>query len=176
MIPESGRLWLSAVPTFLGLVLTLWALLSTPTLIVFPTLMLSGLSIWISAVDACNKRIPNLAVIAVACTGLLSGAAQDPLEPISLTAAGIFAYTLFWAIGEVTFRRTGREYLGLGDAKLVGAAGCCVGILGLPSVVLIASLSGIVSYLLVRPDSGLPFGPSLCFGLLAVWTSGPILI
>jgi leader peptidase (prepilin peptidase)/N-methyltransferase len=67
----------------------------------------------------------------------------------------------------------GREGLGVGDAKLLAAAGSWVGVLALPTVVLEAGLLGLASAMLLRmsgrrvhASTALPFGPSLA---LALW-------
>jgi leader peptidase (prepilin peptidase)/N-methyltransferase len=75
-----------------------------------------------------------------------------------------------------------REGIGLGDAKLLAAAGAWVTWEGLPTVILISALSGIVfavgrSIAIKSPLSGalrIPFGPFLAFGLWIVWLYGPL--
>jgi leader peptidase (prepilin peptidase)/N-methyltransferase len=73
----------------------------------------------------------------------------------------------------------GREGIGLGDAKLFAAAGAWVGWAGLPSVMLIAAMSGLV-YALIRRGRGgrisgadrVPLGAFLSLGLWLVWLYG----
>ena len=74
-----------------------------------------------------------------------------------------------------------KDGLGLGDAKLLAAAGAWVGIDGLPSVLLISSGVAVVGVLLaqligtkVTRDTRIPFGPFMAFGLWIVWLYGPL--
>lgn len=66
----------------------------------------------------------------------------------------------------------GRQSMGMGDAKLVAAIGALVGASALPAVLIVASGSGIILFLLAKTRSKLqegylPFGPSLVIGGLA---------
>ena len=67
-------------------------------------------------------------------------------------------------------RLRGRDGLGLGDAKLLAAAGAWLGLASLPWVVLAAALLGLVLALLragpLRAETAVPFGPPLA---LAFW-------
>ena len=101
--------------------------------------------------------------LALAATGL------RPMDHVIGVVAG---YALFWGIGEVYFRRTGREGLGLGDAKLFGGAGAWLGWQALPFVLLIAALGGLAAALVQRRRGGgaeLAFGPWLAAGLWVLW-------
>jgi leader peptidase (prepilin peptidase)/N-methyltransferase len=75
----------------------------------------------------------------------------------------------------------GREGLGFGDVKLFAAAGAWVKVEGLPSVLLIGSLLGLVYALFVfrgaLASTGIqkiPFGMGLCVGLWLTWIYGPV--
>jgi leader peptidase (prepilin peptidase)/N-methyltransferase len=76
----------------------------------------------------------------------------------------------------------GREGIGLGDAKLLAAAGAWVGWMGLPSTLLLAALSGLVYAIAARraggaalsADDRVPFGAFIGLGLWVVWLYGPL--
>ena len=75
----------------------------------------------------------------------------------------------------------GREGIGLGDAKLMAAAGAWVSWEGLPSVLLVATLGGLTSALLqrfrkgwIRATDRVAFGAFLCVGIWLVWLYGPL--
>ena len=73
----------------------------------------------------------------------------------------------------------GREGMGLGDAKLFAAAGAWVSWQGLPSVLVIASLSALVAVLIwrgrpVEAAQRVPFGVFLAIGLWMTWLYGPL--
>ena len=113
-----------------------------------------------------------------------------PLIPLGLAATwsaapqALPAHALGAALGFVTFagirlayRRLRRvEGLGLGDAKLLAAAGAWVSWTGLPSVVLIAAITAGAAALLLRlgRTDPLPFGGHLALALWLVWLYGPL--
>ncbi|HVX58009.1 MAG TPA: A24 family peptidase, partial [Candidatus Saccharimonadales bacterium] len=73
------------------------------------------------------------------------------------------------------------EGIGLGDAKLLAAAGAWVGWEGLPSVVLLAALGGLLFVLgrslrrrTMSATDRIAFGTCLCGGLWLVWLYGPL--
>lgn len=75
----------------------------------------------------------------------------------------------------------GVDGLGMGDAKLLAAAGAWLGWEALPSVILIGSLSALLVafglHLARRPltlTSRLPFGPALALGFWSVWLWGSL--
>lgn len=94
-------------------------------------------------------------------------------------------FAVFAFIAKLYRRIRGRDGLGLGDAKLLGALGAWVGWQGLPTVVLYAAGAGLLWALarsLVRPGrfkpldpkQRLPFGPFLCLAGWLVWLYGPL--
>ena len=94
-----------------------------------------------------------------------------PGMPLANAAAGAAAGYLVLAGTAYLYRRLrGREGLGLGDAKLLAAAGAWLGLASLPWVVLGAALLGLVLAVLrarpLRAETAVPFGPPLA---LAFW-------
>jgi leader peptidase (prepilin peptidase)/N-methyltransferase len=82
---------------------------------------------------------------------------------------------------EIYRRLRGREGMGMGDAKLLAAAGAFVAWEGLPSVILISSLTALLAALFQGLREGglsltdrMPFGTFLCFGTWLVWLYGPL--
>jgi leader peptidase (prepilin peptidase)/N-methyltransferase len=75
----------------------------------------------------------------------------------------------------------GREGMGLGDAKLLAAAGAWTSWTGLSSILAIAAISALVFALLGRGHrlalaDRIAFGPFLAVGLWLVWLYGPLTI
>ena len=105
------------------------------------------------------------------------------LDHSSLLAHAIGAVCgLAFVVGlRLIYRRLrGREGIGLGDAKLFAAAGGWVSWDGLPSVMLLAALSGLAFGVLkgasVKTFSlsdRVPFGAFLSFGIWVVWLYSP---
>jgi leader peptidase (prepilin peptidase)/N-methyltransferase len=118
-----------------------------------------------------------------------------PLIPLGLAVAGTLQPEALWdpllgavcgylglrAVAWIYHRLTGRDGLGLGDAKLLAAAGAWVGVTGLPSVLAGAGLAGLAAAGAMvlagrRLDrhTALPFGPFLALATWLVWLFGPV--
>ena len=141
-----------------------------PLVLALATLVLTGLLLAIARADLRTLRIPDPLNLALILTGL--GLAATGWHLTDHLIGALAGYALFWGIGEVHFRRTGREGLGLGDAKLFAGAGAWLGWQPLPFVLLIAALGGLVAALVQRwrgARAELAFGPWLAAGLWAMW-------
>lgn len=132
----------------------------------------------LAAIDLREMILPDVLTLPLAAAGLVFAALalDQPLDHVLGAAVG---YAGFAAIGLAWARATGREALGLGDAKLFAAAGAWVGWQGLPSVLLIASAAGLgLALLRARRghgiDAPLPFGPALALGFWITWAHGPL--
>lgn len=148
----------------------------SPLALTLATLVLTGLLLAIGRADLRTLRIPDALNAALILSGLALAATGPRLADHVVGAAAGFG--LFWAIGEVHFRGTGREGLGLGDAKLFGGAGAWLGWQALPLVLLIAAVGGLVAALVQRRRGGgaeLAFAPWLALGLWAMWI-GAVLV
>ena len=94
--------------------------------------------VWLSVVDLSRKIIPDLASVLVGAMGIVA------IWPFGWDGLGLHAVAallvggLFWAIGELYYRKTGVDGLGTGDAKLITAGTFVVGPLALPALVLFA--------------------------------------
>jgi leader peptidase (prepilin peptidase)/N-methyltransferase len=73
----------------------------------------------------------------------------------------------------------GREGIGGGDAKLLGAAGAWLGLPGLPYVLLLAAVAGLAMAACLalqgrrlRADTALPFGPCVALAFWLIWMHG----
>ena len=101
--------------------------------------------------------------------------APDLSDRLIGSAAGFAAFA---GIAALYRRLRGRDGLGLGDAKLLAAAGAWVGWRDLPSVVLLGAVTALVWALATRRDPGrpLPFGPFLAAAFWLVWRFGAVSI
>lgn len=132
------------------------------------------LLVGVSAVDLGSWRIPNTLNAALGGLGLLwAGWAGTLLTGVLGGAVGLAVPLL---IRSAYFKLRGRQGLGLGDVKFLGAAGIWVGWDGLPILLLIASISGLTMVVVQRVTGGdagsgnrVAFGPHLSLGLLVVW-------
>lgn len=141
---------------------------SLETLHILATLWLIALLIWISATDIAEFRIPDLANGLLVISGLALASSSGNGWPLSEGLGAVLGFTVFAVTGEVFFRSTGEDGLGLGDAKLLGAAGAWLGWQALPGVVAISALCALV-YALVLRRRKLAFGPWLSASFLLHW-------
>jgi prepilin signal peptidase PulO-like enzyme (type II secretory pathway) len=176
IIPRSPRrrILLGAL-ICLYIAITLPILPQMPPNVVVSSITLITLSLWVSYIDMIRFRIPDAASIGIFVSGAITILWIDPsLAPTHLVAS-ICSVTLFWTAGEALFRRTGQEMLGIGDAKLFGAGTMWVSFVGLPSVLLVAALTGIAYAALAgRHAKRIPFGPFIALGFVTIWLYGPI--
>ncbi len=149
----------------------------SPLVLALATLWLTGILLAIARADLRTLRIPDPLNAALVASGLaMAATGSRPFDHVIGAAVG---YGVFWAIGEVHFRRTGREGLGLGDAKLFGGAGAWLGWQGLPFVLLIAATAGLAAALLQRRrglGAELAFGPWLALGLWLIWMTAELAV
>lgn len=146
------------------------ALLATPALVA----VLGALSI----IDVRTRRLPDALTLPLIGLGLTFTSALAP-ERLGLHAvAAVLGYSALWAISVVYRRSRGYDGLGLGDAKLLAAAGAWLGPFALAPLVLIAALSAIATIGALRVagrpasmQSSLPLGPYLSGAFLLLWCS-----
>jgi leader peptidase (prepilin peptidase)/N-methyltransferase len=118
--------------------------------------------------------IPNGLNLSIAVLGLLkavmtSGAAAAVEIGFEGAAIGL----IFWLLRRFYFALRKTQGLGLGDVKLLAAAGTWIGIAGLPTLLLIATLAALAAAgslqlagRAMTRQSSLPFGPFLALGLV----------
>lgn len=158
-----------------------WAALATPGPEALVTAGLGWTLILIAVIDAEHFWLPDALTLPLAAAGLLHAVvlAAEALPDRAIGAVAGFASLA--AIAWAYKRLRGREGLGGGDPRLFGAAGAWVGWMGLPSVLLWASLAAfsIVAARAilgrgVRADDRLPLGTFLAAGLWLTWLLGPL--
>ncbi|MBC7476486.1 MAG: prepilin peptidase, partial [Pseudorhodobacter sp.] len=111
------------------------------------------IGIWLLAItiiDLKTLRIPDILSLPLLVLGLVfAGFAAAPEFAGRLIGAGA-GFLVLGLFGELFFRLRRREGLGLGDAKLFGAAGAWLGCQALPRVLLVGALGGLCWALLRR--------------------------
>jgi leader peptidase (prepilin peptidase) / N-methyltransferase len=135
----------------------------------------------LALIDARTMLLPDLLTLPILVLGLaLAGFEGRLIE--SLWGAGI-GFALFAAIAAGYWRWRQRDGLGLGDAKLLAAAGAWVGWAGLPGIVLVASVTALVVAvpMVMRRRVGagtveIAFGPYLAAAMWITVVHGPIVI
>ncbi len=136
----------------------------------------------LALIDVRVFRLPDVLTLPLTALGLAAGWILDREHFFAHVLGAAAGFAAFALLALVYRQVRGRSGLGLGDAKLLGAAGAWVGIAGLPSVVLIASLTALLVVLGMqiakRPlsaDRAIPFGAYLAVGTWMVWLYAPLL-
>ncbi len=137
----------------------------------------------LALVDLREKMLPDIITLPLIGAGLVAALTLAQLDPLAHLIGAAAGLTVFLAVATIYRRLRGYEGLGGGDAKLFAAAGAWLGWQGLPSVLLIASVTALaaVVVMIVAGRRGIAreeiaFGPYLCFGFWIVWLYGPLAI
>jgi leader peptidase (prepilin peptidase)/N-methyltransferase len=165
-----------------ALAIAAWSVLAAPDLNPWASCILGWTLLALAVIDVRDYLLPDFLTIPLALLGLstawimASSSLPDHLVGAACGLAGVVA--LRWAYHLLR----GREGIGLGDAKLLAAAGAWVSWAGLPSVVLIGAVSGLTVAMIRGCLTGralsysdrVPFGAFLCLGIWIVWLYGPV--
>ena len=152
--------------------------IATPSQPLPISLCLGWALLLLAAIDIAVLRLPDLITLPLATLGF--GFAlwrQDaPLAHLSALCAG---FASFAVIDWLYVRFRGRSGLGMGDAKLFGAAGAWLGPYALPAVLLLACAGGLIWVAqrvlrkgLSHTRAPLPFGAPLCAAIWILWAKG----
>ena len=137
----------------------------------------------LAALDLKYFVLPDFLTLPLAAGGLLANLGFDRASLPDHALGAALGY-VFVRVLRVVYRGVrGREGMGLGDAKMLAAAGAWVSWQGLPSVVLLASFLGLAAVLAqllagrrIDPARHIPFGAFLSAGLWIVWLYGPLTV
>lgn len=137
----------------------------------------AGTVLWIGAViDARTLLLPDGLTLGLLWLGLAAAAAGGTVPPVQALGGALVGYGALWVVAGLFSWATGREGMGQGDFKLLGAIGAWLGVGALIPVIVIASVSG-VAYGAIRhfrrpqpPDDSayIPFGPFLAVAAVGV--------
>jgi leader peptidase (prepilin peptidase)/N-methyltransferase len=154
--------------------------------------LLSGWLVWASCalgwallvlawIDWRYFLLPDPLTLPLIPAGLAVAWAVDPARLPDHLIGACAGFAAFVAIGWLYARLRGRIGLGLGDAKLLAAAGAWISWEGLPGVVLIAALAALAVTLLgalsgrtPSATTRVPFGSYLALGIWLTWLLGPL--
>lgn len=169
--------WSAPVTELAGATTALAGVLWAPPGLVVLTVLFGWLLLALAAIDLRTFLLPDALNAAVLLLGgVMLAWTQPPDWPLHVAGA-VIGFGLLWGV-ELAYRRLrGRDGLGRGDAKLLGAAGIWIGIEGLAPALLIASLAGIAAALILSlrdskalsGQSAIAFGPWIALGGYIVW-------
>lgn len=159
-----------------------WAALSQPDLVsVAFTALLGWQLLLLAVVDAEHFWLPDALTAPLLITGLIAATVIPKGSLLHSVIGAAAGFMSLWLLALAYRRLRHREGMGGGDPILLAAGGAWVAWIGLPSVLLWASVSALslVAARLVtgRAVSGqdrLPFGPFLATGIWLTWLFGPL--
>lgn len=135
----------------------------------------------LALIDIRYFLLPDFLTLPLVAFGLLVAQALDPSTTLSHALGAAAGFLVIVAVRKAYWMLRKREGIGLGDAKLLAAAGAWVSWEGVPSVILVAALGGLAGALLqhyrkasILPTDRVPFGAYLCVGIWVVWLYGPL--
>lgn len=174
--------WFTLAIELAAVIVALWAASLADGAMLWASCTLGWVLLALAVIDLHEEWLPDVLTLPLLAGGLLVNGLEDPANLPGDIIGAAAGYLVFAAIRFLYRRWRGRDGLGLGDAKLLAAAGAWLSWESLPSVVLIAALIGLAMALLAASRAGrrialdqrLPFGPALCAAFWLVWLYGPL--
>jgi leader peptidase (prepilin peptidase)/N-methyltransferase len=128
----------------------------------------------IALIDIRRGIIPNGLNLSVAGLGLSKAVfAGGAMAGIEAGGAAVAVAAIFWLLRRLYFALRKTQGLGLGDVKFLAAATPWIGVQGIPTLLLIATLTALTAAGSLQlagrgmtRQTSLPFGPFLAVGLL----------
>lgn len=160
----------------------IWAALVMPGTFLFPVTAALGIYLLtLAVIDAECFRLPDILTLPLIACGLVVAAFLPGMPLVDHIIGAVTGFAVFAGLAWLFRRVRGYDALGLGDAKLAGAAGAWLGWMPLPSVTLIACGLGFV-WIGVRAITGgkqsirehIAFGAPLAAAFWLVWLYGPL--
>jgi leader peptidase (prepilin peptidase)/N-methyltransferase len=148
--------------------------------VMFITFATAGLAvslIWLSFYDTRHFRLPDIGTLPLIGAGVAANLNTGGVRGLSSSVlGGAIGFLIFWSVALLYHRWRGQRGLGLGDAKLLAAAGAWLGPLYLAPTVLIGAILALGFVLLLRTtgrkissETRIPFGPFLSASFFILW-------
>lgn len=181
--PADGQLPLLAMIGAAGL-LFVWAaaIVSLPWILAL-SLALGAWLLTLAVIDLVCFRLPDPFTLPLIVAGLAVSFVLPGAPIVDHLAGALIGYGVLAALAVGYRAWRGSDGIGMGDAKLLAAAGAWLGWRPLPSVILIAcGLSFVwVAVTALRrgrtaADQRIAFGAPLCAAMWIVWLHGPLVV
>ncbi|MBT8062415.1 MAG: prepilin peptidase [Xanthomonadales bacterium] len=130
-------------------------------------LLLTAFLVALSGIDIDHQLLPDQLTVPLLWIGLAFTLTGLTVSPASGIIGALAGYLSLWSVYHLFRMLTGKEGMGYGDFKLLGALGAWMGWQMLPLVILFSSLVGAVvgvTLLILKRHKGgqaMPFGPYL---------------
>lgn len=164
-----------------ALVIAVWSVVVLPAELAWITVLFGWTLLTLAVIDLKWLWLPHALTWPLAAAGPLVTGLWNWHVPFDQLIGAIVGYVAMMLVARLYHRYRGRQGLGEGDAHLFGALGAWVGWQGLPSILVYAGVSGLLTVALgmrrERPigwTTRIPFGPHLCLGGWLVWLYGPL--
>jgi leader peptidase (prepilin peptidase)/N-methyltransferase len=134
------------------------------------TLLFTWILIALTAIDLDEQLLPDQLTLPLLWLGLLFQMSAGHLELSDSILGVIFGYGILWFIYHMFKMITGKEGMGYGDFKLLGALGAWLGWQMIPLVLIFSSVTGAIFGILLAViakrdrQAPMPFGPFLAAG------------
>lgn len=126
--------------------------------------------LWVAAwIDVAHMLLPDVLTITLLWIGLLWKAFERTELLVDAVFGAALAYMMLRVVYEIHFRLTRRHGLGFGDMKLLAAIGGWLGLMRVPSVMLVACFLALIYAVIAKFKSNaqvIPLGPFLAMAAL----------
>jgi len=139
-------------------------LLFGPTWAGFWALLFTWALIALTMIDFDRQLLPDSIVLPLLWLGLLVNAAGVFASLHEAVIGAALGYGTLWAVYWGFRLITGKEGMGYGDFKLMGAMGAWLGWAALPGLVLLASLTGILAAIALMVSGRMARDTPMLFG------------
>ncbi len=159
----SPRYPLVELTTAILFTLTIWHF--GPTLQGLTAMFLTAFLIALAGIDADHQLLPDNMTLPLLWAGILLNFWSVHTDLAASVMGAIAGYLALWSIYHLFRLLTGKEGMGYGDFKLLGALGAWMGWQMLPLIILLSSVVGAVYGLILMAtgkmhrDKPMPFGP-----------------
>jgi leader peptidase (prepilin peptidase)/N-methyltransferase len=164
-------------------IVVLWASFLLSGWLLWATIGLGWTLLALAAMDASSLVLSDALTIPLTLVGLIVVGTLAPSNLGLHAAAAAVGFAVMVGVAFVYCRVCAREGLGLGDAKLMAAAGAWTGIEGIGSVLLYGAAGGLcLAFVMQRlghpihAETEIPFGAAIACGIWLVWLCGPLFL
>lgn len=166
-----------------ALAVALWSLAVLPGWLAWASAGLGWSLLAASVIDGRHMILPDRLTLPLIPAGLAVIWLVEPARLPAHAVGALAGFALVLTVGVLYRRLRGREGIGLGDAKLLAAAGAWVSWEGLPGIVLLAAAAALLTALAGRffgrdleAQREVPFGPYLAGAFWLTWLYGPLVL